>query len=282
MTRIENPLIAARDAFAARFPEERLTLSDRDWGVIDTGQGVTLLLLPGTLGRADIFWQQITALTDLRILAVSYPASGSLTDWASDLDALLDARGVERAAVLGSSLGGYLAQFYAATRPERVSHLFAANTLASVQGVSKRPPYALDLWTAPIEDLRGGFAAAMRAQATTRPVEAQMIDYLLAESGGRIPEMELRARLDALKTAPELPRVLAEASMTTVIDSADDPLLPVHIRQATRDRLAPAPGFRFAWGGHFPYVLRPDLYTALIRARLGMAPLPAAWEAGEA
>ena len=160
-----NPLIAARDAFAARHPEAREILNGRDWGVIDSGgTGSTLLLIPGTLGRADIFWQQIGALApQLRVIAVSYPAAGGIQDWAGDLCALMDARGIDRAAVLGSSLGGYLAQYIAGTRPERVSHLFAANTLNSAADVASRQPYAQDLDNAPIEDLRGGFQAAMRA-----------------------------------------------------------------------------------------------------------------------
>lgn len=286
MTETANPLIAARDAFAAEHPEERVAIGGRTWGVIDTGAGPgnkpALLLLPGTLGRADIFWQQIAALTEIRSLAVSYPASGGLVAWAADLDALLEARGLDRVAVLGSSLGGYMAQHFAATRSDRITHLFAANTLASVQGVAKRPPYSLDLWAAPIADLREGFAAAMRAQITRRPIERQMVELLLTESAGRIPEAELRARLDALKTAPDLPGVTGSPDAATVIDSADDPILPDHIRQGVRDRLAPAPGFRFAWGGHFPYVLRPELYTALIRARLRLAALPADWKSGEA
>ena len=39
-----NPLISARDGFAAAHPEERVTLNTRDWGVIDAGTGPVLLL----------------------------------------------------------------------------------------------------------------------------------------------------------------------------------------------------------------------------------------------
>jgi hypothetical protein len=41
-----------------------------------------LFLIPGTLGRGDVFWQQITALNGrLRIIATSYPATGGVADW---------------------------------------------------------------------------------------------------------------------------------------------------------------------------------------------------------
>lgn len=283
---MSNPLITARDAFAARCPETRAVLNGRDWGVIDTGpvaggDGPVLLLIPGTLGRADIFWQQIDALAPhLRVIAVSYPGQGGIIDWAGDLCALLDARGIGQAAVLGSSLGGYLAQYLAGAHPARVSHLFAANTLDTVAGLDTRQPYAQDLDTAPIDALRGGFLAAMQAWGQAQPDQIDLVEFLIAEVGARIPEAEMRARLNALKRGPELPAVALPPAALTVIDAADDPLIPPPMRAAVRARLPGAAGFRFLWGGHFPYVLRPALYTNLILSRLGLAAPDPAWSAG--
>jgi len=270
-----NPLIAARDAFAAETPEARIDLRGRDWGVIDTGaSGPALLLIPGTLGRADIFWQQINQLTGIRCLAVSYPARGSITEWVDDLALLLDQRGLQTAAMLGSSLGGYVAQHFAACHPARVSHLFAANTLSSVTGIADRLPYALDLHDAPIEQLRGGFAMAMQAWGAAHPEQADLVGFLLAESAGRIPDAEMRARLAALKDAAPLPEDPRPAAQTTILEADDDPLITPKMRAAVRARYPGSVAQRFAWGGHFPYVLRPDLYTALIRSGMGLAGLP--------
>ncbi|WP_333830124.1 alpha/beta fold hydrolase [Pararhodobacter sp.] len=278
-----NPLIAARDAFAAQNPETRITLNGRDWGLTDTGSGSqTLLLIPGTLGRGDIFWQQIEALAPrLRILAVSYPDAGGIANWCADMLTLLDEKGVTQAAVLGSSLGGYLAQTIAGAAPARVSHLFAANTLHSVQGLETRPPYSADLANAPIETLRAGFTMAMQAWGESHPDQADLVEFLLAEVGGRITEGEMRARLAALKHGPELPAITLPGAALTSIESTDDPLIPPPMRDAVRARLPGVTGFRFLWGGHFPYVLRPQLYTNLIAARLGLEPLAPEWTENE-
>jgi len=278
-----NPLIAARDAFAANHPETRITLNGRDWGVIDTGSGAqALVLIPGTLGRADIFWQQIAALAPrLRVLSVSYPDAGAIPEWCADILALLDEKGIGQAAVLGSSLGGYLAQYIAGQAPARVSHLFAANTLHSVQGLETRPPYSADLANAPIAELRAGFTLAMQAWGQSHPDQADLVAFLLAEVGGRILEGEMRARLAALKHGPELPPTGLPASAMTSIESTDDPLIAPPMRDAVRARLPGAAGFRFLWGGHFPYVLRPELYTNLIAARLGLEPLAPEWNENE-
>jgi len=276
-----DPLILARDRFAARHPEAPFQSGPRRWGVIDTGgAGPVLLMLPGTLGRADVFFAQIEALAPrVRVIAVSHPAGGGLRDWVGDLVALMDHKGVAQAAVLGSSLGGYMAQALAGWHPGRVSHLFAAHTLPTAEGIAIRPPYSADLWAAPIETLRAGFAAGLGAWGQAHPDQAGLVSLLMAEVNGRIPEAELRARLDALKTAPALPPCPLPPEAVTVIDSADDPLIPPAWREGVRARLAPGAAFQFRWGGHFPYLCRPDLYSALIAARLGLAPLTG-WGAG--
>jgi maspardin len=278
-----NLLIGDRDAFARAHPETRERLGGRDWGVIDTGgAGPALVLIPGTLGRADIFWQQIAPLAPrLRVIALSYPDAGDIADWAGDLAALLDARGIERAAILGSSLGGYLAQYIAGTRADRVSHLFAANTLHSVEGLAARPPYSADLAAAPIEELRAGFLTAMQAWGEAHPEQGDFVELLKGEVAGRIPEGEMRARLAALKHGPELPPVALPADALTIIEAADDQLLPEPMRAGVRARLPGATVFRFRWGGHFPYLLRPDLYAGIIAARLGLAPQDDAWTGSE-
>ena len=275
-----TPLQRARDAFAATHPETRIDLHGRDWGVIDMGgAGPALLLIPGTLGRGDIFWQQMAALRErMRLIAVSYPATGGVPEWADDMALLLDRTGIASAGVLGSSLGGYLAQYMAARHPERITRLFAANTLHSVDGLDARPPYASDLDAGPIETLRAGFGDALRAWGAAHPEQGDLVALLLAESGGRIPEPELRTRLKAIKHGPELPP-LPEAlrGRCITIEADDDPLIPATMRDAVRTRLQPARSYRFQWGGHFPYVVRPDLYTAILSFETGLSGDLAGW-----
>lgn len=279
---MSNPLISARDAFAAQFPERRILLNGRDWGYVEAGAGPALLLIPGTLGRGDIFWQQIAALSDrLRVVAVSYPGAGGIEDWSADLAALMDHLGIERASVLGSSLGGYLAQHFAARHPGRVDRLFAANTLHSAAGIDQKMPYALDLDAAPVADLRAGFGQGLGAWADAHPDQADLVDLLMGEVEGRIPEPELRARLKALKTAPELPALTLPRDRRLTIEADDDPLIPPQMRTAVRARVQPAAAYRFTWGGHFPYVVRPGAYTALLEQALGLTVTGPDWGTAE-
>lgn len=278
-----NSLIQARDRFASANPERRLTVNGREWGVVRAGDtGPALLLIPGTLGRGDIFWQQVEALSGrARIAALTYPASGGVTEWSDDLAALCDAFGFDQVTALGSSLGGYLVQHFAARHPRLVSRLIAANTLASTAGIAGRPPYSSDLDTGPIDELRAGFGNGLKAWAESHPDQKELVELLLAEVAGRIPEAELRTRLNALKRAPDLPPVTMPSARIVTIEGADDPLIPPPMREGVRSRLKPAVAYRFETGGHFPYVVRPELYNSLLEEQLGLDVTGPGWGEGE-
>lgn len=276
-----NPLLADRDRFADAHPERRIALNGREWGCLDIGAGPALILIPGTLGRADIFWRQIEALSDrLRVVAVTYPESGGVADWADDVVALMDRLEIDRAAILGSSLGGYLAQWMAGVHPARLSRLIGANTLHSAQGLNQRPPYSLDLAAAPIDDLRAGFGKGLEAWRAAHPEQSDLVDLLLAEVGGRIPEPELRRRLGALKEAEDLPPPGLASDAIVTIEADDDPLIPAEMRAAVRDRLKPRVAYRFLRGGHFPYIARPEAYTGLLEQVMEINGSGADWGAG--
>jgi pimeloyl-ACP methyl ester carboxylesterase len=266
-----NALIADRNRFSVEHPEQRITLNDRDWGFLDVGQGPVLILIPGTLGRGDIFWQQIDALKGrLRIIAPSYPATGGVAEWCEDIIALMDHLNVDTASILGSSLGGYLAQFVAGKYPHRMDRLIAANTLHTTAGIDQRPPYSSDLDAGPIAELRAGFGAGLEGWRAAHPDQSNLVDLLLVEVGGRILEPELRRRLGAIKEGPVLPDLGLPSEKVFTIDAADDPLIPPEMRDAVRARLQPVVAYRYLSGGHFPYIARPDTYTALLEQVMGL------------
>jgi pimeloyl-ACP methyl ester carboxylesterase len=240
--------------------------------------GPALLLIPGTLGRGDIFWQQIEALRDrARIVALTYPGSGGIAEWAGDVAELCRRLGLDRVTVLGSSLGGYLTQYFTAAHPSIAERIIAANTLHSTADIATRPPYSSDLDNAPIDELRAGFGRGLGLWRESHPDQGELVDLLMAEVGARIPEPELRTRLNALKHAPELPPLEMPREQVATIESADDPLIPEPVRSAVRARLNPIAAYRFAWGGHFPYVTRPGLYLSLLEEQLGLPVTGEGW-----
>lgn len=280
---MSSTLVEARNAFNARHPEMRRVVSGRSWGAIrvgDTGPG--LILLPGTLGRADVFWNQISSLShEARILALSYPAAGDLTNWAADIAALTEIENLAGAVVVGTSLGGYAAQYVAGAYPGLFGGLVAANTLPSVVGIERLPPYSLEIATAPIDSLRSSFSRGIEAiTAPGTPYEA-LAPILLGDLDGRIPDEELRARIQALKSAPSVPRQTLSQSRIFTLECDDDHLIPQPVRDALRTALRPARAFYLRAGSHFPYLTKPAAYTSLLREVLGLPSADSPWPVGD-
>ena len=279
----EMTLIEQRDQFSKKYPEQTQVLNGREWGVIKAGNsGPALLLIPGTLGRADIFWQQIERLSGrAQVLSVTYPDTHDIAEWADDLALMLDRYEINSATILGSSLGGYLAQYFAATYPERTAGLIAANTLSSVAGLTEKPPYSTDIANTTIETIRDGFLSGMKAQKHEAPEYIALIEMLIAEVEGRIPADHLKARILALKHAPHIPEITIGSDKIVVIEAADDPLIVEPVRAKVRKTLSPSVTYRFKHGGHFPYVVRPDAYLSILEECLGLEITGDDWGKGE-
>jgi pimeloyl-ACP methyl ester carboxylesterase len=117
------------------------------------GQGAPLLLVEG-LGYGIWMWRgQSPALEtkfrlivfDNRGVGKSTPLPGpySVPEFARDALAVLDAEHVERAAVLGASMGGFIAQSMAALAPGRISALVLSCTSS---GGSVAKPMPAETW----------------------------------------------------------------------------------------------------------------------------------------
>jgi esterase len=105
-----------------------LTLHYLDW----PGEGVPVLFLHGSKSnaRAWDFVVDASALGDRRFIAPDQrghglseaPTTGyQIENLASDMWAFLDALSIERAVVVGTATGGYMALTMASSRPERVA-----------------------------------------------------------------------------------------------------------------------------------------------------------------
>jgi len=157
-----------------------------------------------------------------------------LADMAADSVALLDALGVDKAHIVGASMGGMIAQEVAIRHPERVLSL---TSIMSTTGDPSLPP--------PSPHLAGVFLAPPPRNAQEY-VEANVIAFRLFR-GERYPEEEARDRALAARAAArgfdptggarQLTAILASGSRkpalsaikarTLVIHGADDPLVPL-------------------------------------------------------
>jgi pimeloyl-ACP methyl ester carboxylesterase len=95
---------------------------------------IPIVLIHGSLGSLQVWEGWVEALKDrARLISVDLPGHGLTGAWPRDeytieayadfIEVLADTLNLDRFAIVGHSMGGAVAWNFAATRPERVSHL---------------------------------------------------------------------------------------------------------------------------------------------------------------
>jgi pimeloyl-ACP methyl ester carboxylesterase len=118
--------------------------------------GLPVLWLPGAQGTAESWCRQLLTFGQQRpMVAVNYPVVGDGPALADLVVAVADALGCERFDLVGTSLGGYIAQWVA------VRHADVAGLLAAQQQQTGGGGAAL--WASVMTSLGGEYAAALAA-----------------------------------------------------------------------------------------------------------------------
>ena len=176
------------------------------------------------------------------------PAEISFESWVRDLEAVVDAVGVERFALLGLSQGGPVAAAYAVRHPERVSHLIGYGTFVhgelthgGADNVEKRLVYhnlAKHGWgTEGNAAFRHVYASRTLPGATVAELESYDELQRIAITG-EVAVRCLRAK-DQIDVSAILPRV---ACPTLVLHTRDDANVAF---EEGRQFAALVPGARF-------------------------------------
>jgi pimeloyl-ACP methyl ester carboxylesterase len=243
----------------------------RDTGPLahsDSAPAPTVVLLHG-LGSSLHTWEPWaqSLATEFRVVRFDFPGHG-LSGPAPDDDyrdgrtlrlvtALLDSLGIERASLVGNSMGGRIAWRFAAEHPERVERL----VLVSPDGFSSpgfeydkaaEVPGALALmrWVMPRPLLAANLAPAYgSSEALTDTIITRYHDLMLAP--GNRPALLTRMRQTML-TDP-LPYLRRIATPTMLLWGEADAMIPVRNAQ---DYLAAMPNARLVTLpglGHLPF-----------------------------
>lgn len=238
--------------------------TDFPWLVDGPGRPPWMVFLPGLLGDEHSFQRVTALLADHGVTSVrtAYPwRSFTLHTYAHDLLARLPHDPV---VLVGTSMGGYLAQLLATLAPVRVQGLVLVNTFASSAEVMGRVR-----WLVRTPWLPGGWLKKQLRKGLTPDhfghdpvVEAQVRDVL-----ERLPARALRARLRALARQGRLPphpdRVPAVVCFTE-----GDPTVSNAQRMALLKRVHPLYVYEFSAGGHFPYLAQPARFHDVLLTAL--------------
>jgi 3-oxoadipate enol-lactonase len=188
--------------------------------------GAPVVLLAGSLGSTLAMWDpQVPALAEhFRVVRYDHrghgespvvPGGFELADLGADALELLDRLGVERAHLVGLSLGGMVSMWLAAHAPERVDRVALLCTSALLGPASN--------WT--------DRAATVRAEGTGAVAEAVVQRWFTAPFAAREPEVVDRMRNMVVSTPGEgyaaCCEVISRMDLTGDLASITAPVLAI-------------------------------------------------------
>jgi pimeloyl-ACP methyl ester carboxylesterase len=181
-----------------------------------------------------------------------------LRDMAADAAGLLDALGLERAHVVGASMGGMIGQTLAIEFPERVQTLVSIMSTTGEPGLPPPRPEALRVLLAPPPITRDEvIARALSAWKVIGspgfPFDEARIRERAERSYDRCHHPEgVKRQIVAVTASGSRKEALAGVrAPTLVIHGEDDPLVPVECGRATA-RAIPRPSSWRAWATTCP------------------------------
>jgi maspardin len=262
--------VTSLQAFRKNSPPASLDVNGVTWEYLATGSGSqTIVFLHGMTGSYDIWWQQIEDLkSDYRIISVTYPALNSLEELETGLLAILDHEGVTKFNVVGTSLGGYFAQYLVVKHPERIKKAVFANTFppndlikAKNGTIGSLIPY-LPEWLV-MGVLHGSFESSIYPASGQDELTLAFLNELVA---GRVRKAQVAGRYQCVVekfTAP-----LETTIPILIIEASNDPLVELALREQLKATYPNAQVVSVD-NGHFPYIASPDFYNGLLRDFLG-------------
>ena len=191
-----------------------------------------------------------------------------LADMAADAIGLLDALGIDKAHIVGASMGGMIAQIVAAKYPQRTRSMVSIYSTSGRRGLPQGKPEALAmLGSQPSDDSREARIAhgiklrsVIGSPGYPTP-EAELRSFVEKNVDRRwYPEGAGRQYVSVLASGDRVDLLKTIKAPTLVLHGEEDPLLPV---ECGRDVARLVPGAEIhtipGWGHDFPPQLVPEL-----------------------
>jgi pimeloyl-ACP methyl ester carboxylesterase len=207
-----------------------------------------------------------------RMLRMKPNVAYRLSDMAADAVGLLDALKIDKAHIVGASMGGMIAQLVAATYPQRTLSLTSIMSTTGNPALPRATREAMDVLVnrPKTNDLDALVAHGIRAAQVTGspayPVEPKLLETRVRETIARssYPDGYARQMAAIIADGDRRQRLKAIKAPTVVVHGAADPLVPA---EAGRDTAANIPGAQLVeipgMGHNLPVELIPQLIAAI-------------------
>ncbi len=233
------------------------------------GEGAPLLLIHG-LGYARWGWEPVVEplsrsfdviLFDNRGIGESDAPPGPYTaaELAADALQVLEEAGVERAHVLGTSLGGMVAQELALLAPERVERLVLVSTTPGGPESFPMPEQTVKLMTS------GATLREFVENALTPDADGELVERILRHRERTAQPLDAwSAQAAAGASFDALDRIAAIAAPTLVLHGTEDAVVDSRNTALLALRIPDARVELFPGGGHLFFWEQPDRFARVV------------------
>ena len=236
------------------------------------GQGTPLVLLHG-YPLDHTIWKEVAVLLendfdlimpDLRGFGESGAPAGSysMADYAADVISILDQLDIQKAAVVGHSMGGYVALAFARAYPGRMLGLglVSSQTLAdSPERKTSRYEEAEHVMAQGVKDVAEGMSVKLTADV---PLQVRLKELILRQR----PE-GLAGALRAMAERPDMTDLLSGFKLPLIlVHGLADALIPVERAENVNEAVTQARLTELINVGHMPMMEAPQLTAKSIRA----------------
>jgi pimeloyl-ACP methyl ester carboxylesterase len=267
--KVDSDIVASLKEFRAAHPPKVIEVNGMDWEYVAFGEGEeTILFLHGMTGAYDIWWRVMEELqTEYRVISLTYPAVDSLEEMSAGALAVLDAESVDKANIVGTSLGGYFAQYLVAAHPDRVSRAVFSNTFPPNDLIKEKNgtigsliPF-LPEWLV-IDVLRGSFVESIYPASGN---DELTLAFLMELSYGRVSRAQVAGRYRCVVEKFTAPNPDALGIPVMIIEADNDPLVEAALREQLKETYPSAVVHTMSGVGHFPYLPLSSEYASFLR-----------------
>ncbi len=254
-------------AFLER-PVKTLRVNNVTWEYYMGGKGpATILFIHGMGGAYDLWWQQVFAFENrYRVITYTLPEDiNSLKGATEGILAILKNEGVDSVIVVGTSMGGYIAQYLVDRYPEKIERAVFGNTFPPNKRIAEKNAKTARIlrFVPEIVIQKVGsrqFATEILPAAHNSPLLAAFLPSL------PFSKKQFMNRY-AVVVDPFYPRPFRYAVKRIpklIIESDNDPLIEPELRMQLKQFYPDAQVFTFHGEGHFPYINAASTYNSVL------------------
>lgn len=240
------------------------------------GEGPPLVFING-LGAQLLYWGQVASRLSARHRVVVFDHRGSgrstggdsrtaVTEMVDDMMALLDALNIERAVLVGHSMGGYVAAEAAARHPERVSRLVLYSTGAEMSWPVARFIESVERVWSECPDISSGALTRIFTPWNWSPAKLRddnLMETIVQLADANPYKMTLdtfRAQVQACRTFRGAERLARISAPTLVIGGAHDLIAPPEVQHSLTEQVKDA-RLVMSQAGHNTHLETPDWFA---------------------